>query len=133
MMNVSHRALALLLGLAFAGSSVAQESPAAGRNDRFPAIEALNASYQQKLHDLDCRRIADLAALAEKAPGPEADAAYRQLLGLAIAQNLCTDAMPAAERCRTSPESSRDAIALAQLVQMIGRAERGSTTGRSPT
>jgi hypothetical protein len=51
----------------------------------FKALEALNASYDKQLHDLECRRIADLAALAEKSPGPEADAAYRHVFGLAIA------------------------------------------------
>ena len=78
--------VALLLGLAAAGAAVAQERAASPPTNRFAALEAINASYQQQQHDLECRQIADLAALAQKSSGPEADAALRQLFTLAIGQ-----------------------------------------------
>jgi thiol-disulfide isomerase/thioredoxin len=115
----------LLLGLAAAGPAVAQERAASPPSDRFAAVEALNASYQQQRHDLNCRQIADLAALAEKSPGLEADAAYRQLFSLAIAENLCPEAIQAAGNCLASAASSRDATALAALVQVLGRSQKG--------
>ena len=56
---------ALPLALAAAGPAVAQEGPAGRQNNQFTALEALDASYKQQRRDLECRRIADLAALAE--------------------------------------------------------------------
>ena len=53
MMHSRRTAMVLLFALAFAASSDAQEGPAGRRTDRFAALEALNASYQQKLHDLE--------------------------------------------------------------------------------
>ena len=107
----------LMLGL----PAAAQDRPAGP----FKALEALNASYEKQLHDLECRRIADLAALAEKASGPEADAAYRQLFGLAMAQGLCTESRGAAARCLDSASCGRDTRALAALVQVLGRTDKG--------
>jgi thiol-disulfide isomerase/thioredoxin len=103
----------------------AQERAADGPSGRFAALDALDASYRHQLHDLECRRIADLAALAEKAPGPEADAAYRQLFGLAIARELCREAQTAAGRCLASTSSGRDVHALAALVQVLSRTDKG--------
>ena len=117
--------LALLFGLVAPGFVVAQELGTGRPAGRFAAIEALNASYEKQLHDLECRRIADLAALAEKSPGPEADAAYVQLFGLAIAHNLCPQALDGAGRCLASTSSGREARSLAALVRSLARAERG--------
>jgi thiol-disulfide isomerase/thioredoxin len=105
--------------------AAAQERSAGGSSARFAALEELDASYRRQLHDLECRRIADLAALAAKAPGPEADAAYRQLFGLAIARGLCREAQAAAARCLASPSAGRDVRALAALVQVLARADTG--------
>ena len=116
---------ALLLGLAAAGPAVAQERAASPPNGRFAALEAINASYQQQRHDLECRQIADLAALAEKSSGPEADAALRQLFSLAIAQGLCPQAQDAAQRCLNSAKSSPEIRALAALVQVLGPYRQG--------
>ena len=115
----------LLLGQVAPGLAVAQQ-PAAGQpSGPFARLEALNAAYKSQRRDLDRRRIADLAALAEKAPGPEASAAYRQLFGLAIAESLCGEAADAAGRCLASPSADRDARGLATLVRVMARAEKG--------
>jgi thiol-disulfide isomerase/thioredoxin len=115
----------LVSGLAAAKRAVAQEKATDPPGGRFAALAALNVSYQQQRHDLECRRIADLAALAEKAPGPEADAAYRELFGLAIAQDLCPVALAAAASCLATPSSGRDTRAMAGLVQVLGRTQKG--------
>jgi thiol-disulfide isomerase/thioredoxin len=107
--------------LLFGPPVAAQERPPG----RFESLESLNAAYDKQLHDLECHRIADLAALAGKAAAPEADAAYRQLFGLAIARGLCPEAQAAAARCRASAAAGRDVRALAALVQVLAHADRG--------
>jgi thiol-disulfide isomerase/thioredoxin len=99
----------------------AQERPAR----RFEALESLNAAYEKQLRELESKRIADLATLAQKAAAPEADAAYRQLFGLAIARGLCPEASAAAAHCRESATAGRDVKALAALVQVLAHADRG--------
>jgi thiol-disulfide isomerase/thioredoxin len=123
-------ALALaLLGAAVAGPAVAQDQPAGSPTGAFPKLEALNAAYQAQRHDLECRRITDLAALAEKAPAPESNAAYRQLFGLAITENLCPAAAAAVGPCLKSASSENDVRALATLVHVMARAEKGEHDG----
>jgi thiol-disulfide isomerase/thioredoxin len=116
---------ALVLGLAAGRPAFAQERAASPPNGRFAALEAINASYQQQRHDLECRQIADLAALAQKSSGPEADAALRQLFSLAIAHGLCPHAQDAAQHCLNSAKSSRDIRGLAALVQVLARTDKG--------
>ncbi len=119
----------LLLGQAAPGLAVAQQPATAQPSGPFARLEALSAAYKSQRRDLDRRRIADLAALAEKAPGPEASAAYRQLFGLAIAESLCGEAADAAGRCLASPSTDRDARGLATLVRVMARAEKGEHEG----
>jgi len=122
MIPLSRLVRTLVLGTLLSGLSVAAQEPPHGP---FRALDALNASYEKQLHDLECRRIADLAALTEKATAPEADAAYRQLFGLAITRGLCPEAQAAAVRCLASAASGRDARAMAALVRLIARADKG--------
>ena len=51
---------------------------------------------------IERRWIAELADLADKSSGPEANDAYRRLFALAIARDLCIDAQPAAQSCLAS-------------------------------
>ena len=99
---------------------------------------------------IERRWIADLADLADKSSGPEANDAYRQLFNLAIARDLCFDAQPAAQSClasipvrETEPAartcwasipSAQDLRALATSVQVFARAEKGRvrTVARRP-
>jgi thiol-disulfide isomerase/thioredoxin len=108
--------------LAIAIPAAAQEP---NDHPRFAALEELEASYRRQLHDLECRHIADLADLAEKAKGPEADAAYRQLFGLAISRDLCREAQEASGRCLDAGTAGRDIRALAALVQVLASADKG--------
>jgi hypothetical protein len=104
-------------------------------------LEALNVSYREELRAIERRWIANLADLADKSSGPEANDAYRQLFNRAIARDLCMDALPAAQKClpsirmgeaepaaRTcsaSIPSAQDLHALATSVQVFARAEKG--------
>jgi thiol-disulfide isomerase/thioredoxin len=111
-----------LVSLAAPWPAVAQEQ----ENGQCPGkIEALKASYQQQLRAIECRWIAELTELAEKATGAEADAAYRQLFQLATARSLLAEAQAAAGRCLSSASGSRDVRAPAALVQVLARAEKG--------
>jgi thiol-disulfide isomerase/thioredoxin len=100
----------------------AQEREAGNSRDK---LDPLNASYQEQLRAIERRWIADLAALAEQGSAPEADAAYRQLFALAIAHDLCPEAMAAATRCQARTSSSRDTRAMAALVQVLGHTHKG--------
>ncbi len=115
------------LRLGIARPAGAQEPRQAGApaSGRFASLEELDASYRRQLHDLQCRQIADLAALAAKTHGAEADAAYRQLLGPAITHGLCREAEAAAARCQASDSTGRDVRALAALVRFLARADKG--------
>jgi thiol-disulfide isomerase/thioredoxin len=115
--------LALALGTIVFGLPVSAQEPQAGHG--LGKLEALNASYHQQLRALEGRWIADLATMAEKSSGPEADAAYRQLFHLAIARNLYSEAQAAAGRCLASATCSQDVHGLAALVQVLARAEKG--------
>jgi thiol-disulfide isomerase/thioredoxin len=104
----------------------AQEPRVARPPGEFKELEALNASYHEQLTGIERRWINDLATLAGKATGSAAEATYRQLFNLAIARDLCSAAMPAAEHYLAMPRSSgQDVRALATLVQVLARAEKG--------
>ncbi len=117
--------LALLFGIAFPAQCGAQESAAGQTRGTFATLDTLNASYEKQFRELEARRIADLAALAQKTPATQVDAVYRELFGLAITHGLCTQAMEAARRCLDSPTAARDARSLAALVRTLGHAENG--------
>jgi peroxiredoxin len=107
-----------------------QTAPPVGAQDRDAGhcpgkLEALNVSYRQELREIERRWIADLADLADKSSGPEANDAYRQLFNLALARDLCTDAQPAARNCLESIPAAQDLRALAASVQVFARAEKG--------
>ena len=117
---------------------VAQEQEAGHCPGR---LEALDVSYRQQLREIERRWIADLADMADKSSGREANDAYRRLFNLAIARDLCMDAEPAAQSClasiplgeaepaaRTCLASipwAQDLRALATSVQVFARAEKG--------
>ena len=124
---------ALILGPTSNGRVVAQEHAASPPAVRFAALEAINASYQQQQHDLECRQIADLAALAQKSSGPEADAALRQLFTLAIGRKLCPQAQDAAQRRLSVAKSSPEVCAMAALVQVLRGPTRENMTWPSAT
>jgi thiol-disulfide isomerase/thioredoxin len=127
-----------LFGLPTPGTVVAQERETGHCPGK---LEALNASYVHQMRAIERRWIAELAELADKSSGPEANDAYRQLFNLAIARDLCLDAQPAAQSClgsipfieaegaaRTcsaSIPSGQDLRTLATSVQVFAWAEKG--------
>jgi thiol-disulfide isomerase/thioredoxin len=116
--------VAALLPPALSGASRAASKPD-GSQEPGPlaALEAINGRYEQQLRDLECRRIADLAALAEKSSADVTGTVYRQLFGLAIARGLCSESHAAAEHCLRTMPSDRDLRALASLVRILAHAE----------
>src|SRR5690348_12610922 len=113
---------ALTVGLPAAGRS--QERVGQGRSG-YTSVDELNAAYAKKLRDLDRQRVADLAALAGSKGGEEAARAYRELFNLAVARELYVEAEPAAQQyLKTQPMDSEDR-ALAAIVALTAKAERG--------
>ena len=107
-----------------------QTAPESSPRTRMPDT-ALENSRPSTFHTArNCARsssrwVADLADLADKSSGPEANDAYRQLFNVAIARDLCVEAMPAARNCLASIPSGQDVRALAASVQVFARAEKG--------
>jgi thiol-disulfide isomerase/thioredoxin len=91
----------------------------------FGSLDELNAAYGRRLLDLDRGRIADLAALAARLKGAEADAAYDQLFQFAISRGLSADAAAAAAACLASNSSSPECQRFAHLVRILARADKG--------
>jgi thiol-disulfide isomerase/thioredoxin len=91
----------------------------------FATLEALDAFYARRLDDLETRRIADLADLAGRKAGAEADAAFGELFRRAIAHDRYLAADPAAERCLAAGTSSPEVRNLAVLVSLTARTEQG--------
>jgi peroxiredoxin len=91
----------------------------------FRSLAELNATYKQQAAELDRRKLADLAALAESSKGPDAEAAYRALFDLAVARGLYESAEPVARAyvARTGGEPQTQALAAA--ITLIARADRG--------
>jgi thiol-disulfide isomerase/thioredoxin len=116
--------IAFARALTAAGAARAQEAPR--QAGAFRTVEDLNAAYDRQRADLERRRLADLAALASRASGPEADAAYRALFLGAIARDLAGAAGPAAEHCLAATDPAPDVRALATLVAAVADTERGS-------
>ncbi len=114
--------LALSVGLFAPPGAIplkAEEPPA------FRSLDDLNAAYGRRLLDLDRSRIADLAALAARLNGAEADVAYAQLFQLAVARGLSTEAANAASRCLASKTASPEVRRAAQLVRVLAHADKG--------
>ena len=108
------------------GRIFAQEPQAGRQPGEFKELEALNASYREQLKAVKRHWINDLATLAGKATGSERETAYRQLFNLAITHDLCSAAMPAAEHyLALTPSSGHEVRALAALVKVLARAEKG--------
>ncbi len=91
----------------------------------FRSLEELHASYARQDLELDQKRIGDLATLAATLKGDEAEAAYRELFGLAVGRNLYGDAEAAGRAYLKSGSATPQELALAALVVVIAQADRG--------
>src|SRR3954468_20855262 len=103
--------VALISGL-LAGIAVrAQDQPQAPTPSGHSALatrEAVDAHYRDQLAELERRHLADLAAVAARQEGQDADQTYRELFNLAIARNLYPQAERAAERFLADQSGSPD-------------------------
>jgi len=111
------------LGLFCSGPVLAQQS--AKQQREFRSLEELNTAYDKQLLEIDRQRVSDLAALAARTQGAEADAAYAQLFNIAMARGFCPKVEGVAESCLASESSSRENKALATLVRIIAKSDSG--------
>ena len=130
------QAIAATLGLLLtAGTTWGQQAPAAdpppaqaqapadkGASD---ALLAIDAAYAERLKALDHDRLKKLQALAEGLKGREAAAVYDQLFRSAIAADLFAEAEPAADAALQARVPSPSCLALANLVKLIAKSDRG--------
>ena len=92
-------ALLAAIGPALADEPKAKAAGPAGTQaaDDASTLDGLNRAYRERHAELERRRIADLAALAPKLKGREADLAFHQLFNGAIARDEYEPVVPAAE------------------------------------
>lgn len=108
-----------------AASYVAPYCRAQEAANAYGSLDELKASYSKKLLDLERQRIADMAALAARQKGAEAEATYRELLRIAVARDLYTEAEPAAKAYLKGDASDPADRAMAVFVGVIAKANRG--------
>jgi thiol-disulfide isomerase/thioredoxin len=101
----------------------------AGDGEGFGSLADLQVSYARKLAELDRKKLADLAALAQRQSGIEAEAAYRAAFDLAVARGFYTEAAPVARAYLAREHGEPESHALAASIILIGRAERGEYDG----
>jgi len=116
---------ALLIGMTSFVPLRAQEAPK--RSAAFTSLESLEDYYRRQAAELQRRRIADLAALATRKAGPEADAVYRKLFHLAIAHDLAMEVIRFARERKLHVQAYRDD----QLLVERDRAEAHEYAGHA--
>ena len=109
-----------LLSLAVV-AAVAQE---AGK-PQFRSLAELDAHYRQQAEELDRRRLLDMAALAGRLADMEAEMAYRAVFDMAVARGFFNTAEPAARAYLLCEEGEPQSQALAAMISLIARADRG--------
>ena len=90
------------------------------------SIRTINDEYDQKLLQLDRQRLERLGRLAARQKPADAAATYEQLFRLGIAANLFRDAEAVADTVVKDGSPSPTTLALAHLVRIIARADRGA-------
>lgn len=117
--------IAVLLALAAALSASTRADEPSKPTSGFRSLDELNSAYERQIDELDRRRISDLATLARKAGAAESEAAYAQLLHIAIDRGLLAEAGDAADRCLAAEGIGREVKSLATMVRVGASAERG--------
>jgi peroxiredoxin len=98
--------------------------PAAAASE---TLESINADYNRKLLELERQRLERLGQLAARQAPRDAAETYETLFRLAIANNLFSDAEPAAEHVLKSTSSPSPVVLfLAQTINIIAEADRGA-------
>ena len=112
-----HCGLVVLAGMAAA----AQE---AGKVE-FRSLADLDAHYRQQADELDRHKLVDMAALAGRLTGMDAETAYRAVFDMAVARGFFNTAEPAARAYLAREEGESQSQALAAMISLIARADRG--------
>ena len=102
-------------------AAVAQE---AGKAE-FRSLAELDAYYRQQADELDRRKLLDMAALAGRLTGMDAETAYRAVFDMAVARGFFNAAEPAARAYLAREEGEPQSQALAAMISLIARADRG--------
>lgn len=119
---LSSLASALTLGVLAPGLVRAQEAKPAPVAQ---ALLAIDRAHDEKLRELDRKRLADLRALAAGLEPKEAALAYERLFRQAIADDLFQEAEPAADAVIAKGELSPTCQVLARLVKLVAEVDRG--------
>ncbi len=88
--------------------------------------EAIEADFRRDVARAERTRIERLAALASGQPKEEAAKTYAELFRLAIASGLYAEAEPTAERLVRSGGTTADMGLLAEVVNVLAKADRGA-------
>ena len=91
----------------------------------FHSLAELDAHYRQQADELDRRKLLDMAALAGRLTGMEAEEAYRAVFDMAVARSLFNAAEPAARAYLSREGGPPQSQALAATITLIARADRG--------
>ena len=122
-MRFSVRFAAACLGFAMLGvvAAGAQEV----NKPEFRSLADLDAHYRQQTDALDRRKLLDMAVLAGRSTGMDSEAAYRAVFDMAIAREFFNTAEPAARAYLSREEGMPQSQALAAMISLIARADRG--------
>jgi thiol-disulfide isomerase/thioredoxin len=102
-----------------------QQDQAPGGGQGFSSVAEVESAYARQSAELDRKKLADLAALAGRQSGIEAERAYRAAFDLAVARGLYREAEPAARAYLSKEQGEPETHALAASVVLITRADRG--------
>jgi thiol-disulfide isomerase/thioredoxin len=91
----------------------------------YSSLAQLEASYEQQFTALDRRKLADLAALAGRLSGIEAESAFRAVFDLAVARGLYAEAEPVSRAYLAREKGEPETQALAASVILVTHADRG--------
>ena len=111
-------ALGIALALALLAPARAEDARAEGKAK---SLADLNASYAKEHAALDRRQMADLADLARRQEGSEADYTYHQLFNMAIARDQYEPAAPAAAAYAGNDAELRGLAAFIVAVHEVNR------------
>ncbi len=128
---------ALIAGLALAaGGSVPSpagvpQEPAAAKGQAKGAetLESINADFAREVRQLEARRLARIARLAEGQPADQARATYVSYFQAALTSGMYREAEPIAERILGTKETSPELLYLASVTNILSEVDRGDFDG----
>ena len=118
-------ALALALALALAPGAARAQDDADGEQPP-GSIDAIDAEFARKLRELEADRLRQIAALVQRSEGAAATSALETYLRGVIGAGLFEQGEPVAERVLSDGAPSTVSRYLAEVVNILGEAERGA-------